>query len=306
MFFAAFPPEINSGRMYTGSGSGPLLAAAAAWDDLASELQSAAASYSSVISGLTSGPWLGPSSLSMAAAVTPYLTWMQGTAAQAAETASQATAAASAYETAFAAHVPPEEIAANRSQLASLVGDQHCRAEQRGDRGHRSPIRRNVGPGRPGDGHLRRLVGGRLQVDAVHRRTAGHQRQRAGQPGGRGGPSRCHPGRQCGVARDSSGQPAHNGRPLLQALANLSTDYTDTLNGLVNSVLWVRGINVIYGPLQRHQGSTWLHDRVQRRRPAHQLPRIAVPQIHPGRRVRPAPERGAGRRAVGPWWAGAG
>ena len=57
----------------------------------------------------------------MAAAVAPYLTWMQGTAAQAAETASQATAAASAYETAFAAHVPPEEIAANRTQLASLV-----------------------------------------------------------------------------------------------------------------------------------------------------------------------------------------
>ena len=46
---------------------------------------------------------------------------MQGTAAQAAETASQATAAASAYDAAFAAHVPPEEIAANRSQLASLV-----------------------------------------------------------------------------------------------------------------------------------------------------------------------------------------
>ncbi len=95
MFYAAFPPEINSGRMYTGAGSEPLLAAAAAWDELANELQQAATSYSSVISSLTSGPWLGPSSLSMAAAVTPYLTWMQGTAAQAAETASQANAAAS-------------------------------------------------------------------------------------------------------------------------------------------------------------------------------------------------------------------
>jgi PPE-repeat protein len=121
MFYAAFPPEINSGRMYTGPGSGPMLAAAAAWDGLATELQSTAASYSSVISTLTSGPWVGPSSLSMAAAVAPYLTWMQGTAAQAAEAATQATAAASAYETAFAAHVPPVEIAANRTQLASLV-----------------------------------------------------------------------------------------------------------------------------------------------------------------------------------------
>ena len=121
MFFAAFPPEINSGRMYNGPGSGSMRAAAAAWDGLATELQSTASSYSSVISTLTSGGWVGPSSLSMAAAVTPYLTWMQGTAAQAAEAATQATAAASAYEAAFAAHVPPDEIAANRSQLASLL-----------------------------------------------------------------------------------------------------------------------------------------------------------------------------------------
>jgi PPE-repeat protein len=57
----------------------------------------------------------------MAAAVTPYLAWMQGTAARAAEAATQATAAATAYETAFAAHVPPAEIGANRTQLAQLV-----------------------------------------------------------------------------------------------------------------------------------------------------------------------------------------
>ena len=121
MVYEAFPPEFNSGRMYTGPGSGSMRTAAAAWDGLATELQSTAASYSSVISTLTSGGWSGPSSLGMVAAVAPYLTWMQGTAAQAAEAAAQATVAATAYETAFAAHVPPEEIAANRSQLASLV-----------------------------------------------------------------------------------------------------------------------------------------------------------------------------------------
>lgn len=121
MFYAAFPPEINSGRMYTGPGSGPLLAAAAAWDAVAAELQSTAAAFSSVIASLTSGPWIGPSSLAMAAAVAPYVTWMGATAAQAAQAATQATAAATAYETAFAAHVPPVEIAANRAQLAMLV-----------------------------------------------------------------------------------------------------------------------------------------------------------------------------------------
>jgi PPE-repeat protein len=121
MFYAAFPPEFNSGRMYTGPGSGSMRAAAAAWEGLATEIQSTVSSYSTVIDSLTSGTWLGPSSLSMAAAVTPYLTWMQATAAQAGEAATQATAAATAYETAFAAHVPPTEIASNRSQLASLV-----------------------------------------------------------------------------------------------------------------------------------------------------------------------------------------
>ena len=59
MDFAFLPPEISSGRMYDGPGSGPMLAAAAAWDGLAAELHSAAASYASVISGLTAGPWLG-------------------------------------------------------------------------------------------------------------------------------------------------------------------------------------------------------------------------------------------------------
>jgi PPE-repeat protein len=120
MDFAVLPPEINSGRMYAGPGSGSIVAAAAAWDGLAAELRSAATSYSSVISGLTAG-WRGPSSAAMAAAAAPYAAWMSGTAAQAEQAAAQARAAATAYQTAFAAMVPPPVIAANRSQLASLV-----------------------------------------------------------------------------------------------------------------------------------------------------------------------------------------
>jgi PPE-repeat protein len=121
MDFAILPPEINSGRMYAGPGSGPMLAAAAAWDGLATELHSAAASYGSVISGLTAGPWLGPASAAMAAAAGPYVAWMRTTATQAEQTATQAKAAATAYEVAFAAMVPPAVIAANRALLAALV-----------------------------------------------------------------------------------------------------------------------------------------------------------------------------------------
>ena len=49
MDFSALPPEINSARMYSGPGSGPLMAAATAWDELATELNSTTASYSSVV-----------------------------------------------------------------------------------------------------------------------------------------------------------------------------------------------------------------------------------------------------------------
>jgi PPE-repeat protein len=44
MDFGALPPEINSGRMYSGPGCGSTLTAAAAWDGLAADLQSTAAS----------------------------------------------------------------------------------------------------------------------------------------------------------------------------------------------------------------------------------------------------------------------
>jgi PPE-repeat protein len=119
--FGALPPEINSGRMYVGAGSGPMLAAAAAWDSLAAELQSTAASYGSTIESLTVGPWTGPSSIAMAAAATPYVAWINATGAQAEQAASQAKIAAGAYETAFAATVPPPVIATNRALLMTLI-----------------------------------------------------------------------------------------------------------------------------------------------------------------------------------------
>ena len=121
MDFATLPPEVNSGLMYAGPGSGPMIAAAASWDSLAAEVSSAAGDYGSVISGLTSGPWRGPASAVMVAAATPYVSWMNATAAQAEQAADQAKAAASAYETAFTATVPPPVIVTNRTLLASLV-----------------------------------------------------------------------------------------------------------------------------------------------------------------------------------------
>jgi PPE-repeat protein len=121
MDFGLYPPEVNSGRMYAGPGSGPMLAAAQAWDALADELYTAAGSYQSVTSDLTSGPWSGPSSASMSTAAATYVTWLSATAAQAEQTAAQAKAAAAGYEAAFASTVPPPVIVANRSLLMTLV-----------------------------------------------------------------------------------------------------------------------------------------------------------------------------------------
>ncbi len=121
MDFALLPPEVNSGRMYAGPGSGPMLAAAAAWDALSVELESAASGYSVVVSGLTGQQWSGPASAAMATAAAPYVAWLQTAAARAEQTATQAREAAAAYEAAFAMTVPPPVIAANRALLMALI-----------------------------------------------------------------------------------------------------------------------------------------------------------------------------------------
>ena len=120
MDFGALPPEVNSGRMYLGPGPATLLAASAGWDSLALELNSAASGYESVITTLTE-EWLGPTSMSMAAAVAPYVVWLRAIAELCEQSAMQATAAAAAYEAAYAMTVPPPLIAANRAQLMALI-----------------------------------------------------------------------------------------------------------------------------------------------------------------------------------------
>jgi PPE-repeat protein len=119
--FGALPPEINSARMYAGPGSGPMMAAAAAWDGLTAQLEMFAARYSAVVSELHGHSWSGASSSAMAAASAPYVAWVSTTAQQSGQAANQARAAAAAYEAAFIATVPPAVVAANRVLLTTLV-----------------------------------------------------------------------------------------------------------------------------------------------------------------------------------------
>ncbi|REQ90596.1 PPE family protein, partial [Mycobacterium tuberculosis] len=119
--FAWLPPEINSALMFAGPGSGPLIAAATAWGELAEELLASIASLGSVTSELTSGAWLGPSAAAMMAVATQYLAWLSTAAAQAEQAAAQAMAIATAFEAALAATVQPAVVAANRGLMQLLA-----------------------------------------------------------------------------------------------------------------------------------------------------------------------------------------
>jgi PPE-repeat protein len=296
MFYAALPPEINSGRMYSGAGSGPLLAAASAWDGVATELQATAEAYSSVISALTSGPWLGPTSLSMAAAVTPYLTWMQDTAAQAAETANQAIAAASAYETAFAAHVPPPEIAANRSQLASLVATNIIGQN-------------NAAIAATETQYAEMWAQDALAMDTYAGSSAAASKLTPFTPA----PQVTNAGGQASQAAavaqatsTSAGTSAQTvtstASPLLQWLADLSTDYTDTLNGLLNGLFGPTGASTytaLFSAVKVPLGFTTQFNDIGllTNFPVSQFLKFA-----PAPAYGALPKEGLGGGLTGPWW----
>ncbi len=119
MDYAFLPPEINSARMYSGPGPNSMLVAAASWDALAAELASAAENYGSVIARLTGMHWWGPASTSMLAMSAPYVEWLERTAAQTKQTATQARAAAAAFEQAHAMTVPPALVTGIRVPSSS-------------------------------------------------------------------------------------------------------------------------------------------------------------------------------------------
>src|SRR5262245_46398473 len=121
MSFAVWPPEVNSVLLLDGPGSAPMLEAAAAWEGVGTELSSAANAFRSLTSDLAGHAWQGPSSASMTSAAARYVNWLGGAAAQAEQSATQARAAAIAYEAALATIVDPEAITANRGQVVSLV-----------------------------------------------------------------------------------------------------------------------------------------------------------------------------------------
>ncbi|WP_142276312.1 PPE family protein, partial [Mycobacterium alsense] len=117
MSFLTSPPEILSSLLYSGPGPASMLAAAASWDGLGTELATAAQSFSSVTSGLAGQAWQGPASAAMAQNAARYAGYLAQAAAQAQAAAAQARVVAGAFESTVAATVHPALVTANRNEF---------------------------------------------------------------------------------------------------------------------------------------------------------------------------------------------
>src|SRR5947209_3872124 len=120
MDLLALPPEVTSALVHSGPGAGSLIEASAAWQRISNELDNSVSTYTSVLSSMLDS-WDGPSSAAMVQAVQPYITWLRNTAQQAQQMASSTQAAATAFNAAQSAVVPPATVTANRTRLAQLI-----------------------------------------------------------------------------------------------------------------------------------------------------------------------------------------
>jgi PPE-repeat protein len=120
MDFTTLPPEVISALIHSGPGSESLVFAAAAWRQLAVDLEDAANSYTATVSSMGES-WYGPSSAAMNQSIAPYLSWLRTTSQQAQQVAGQAQAAATAFNTTSASVISPAVVLANRMQLAHLL-----------------------------------------------------------------------------------------------------------------------------------------------------------------------------------------
>ncbi|WP_406271796.1 PPE family protein [Nocardia sp. NBC_00881] len=118
--YLALPPEVNSFRLTTGPGAGPMLDTAAAYERLAAGLLAAAGGSDGAMNSMAA-TWQGPSADLAQAAFRKHAGWLREQAGVAAQTATLTTAAAGAFATAYAAMPKLPEIIANRLAVAGLT-----------------------------------------------------------------------------------------------------------------------------------------------------------------------------------------
>ena len=120
MCFGRVPPEINSGRMFSGAGSGSMLEAADAWEQLAGRLREMSARCREISVQLSQG-WQGSVAVAVTYTMAGYLGWLDTVAEQAARSAAQARIAVDAHASVVEALVSPDAIIINRVRLAVLA-----------------------------------------------------------------------------------------------------------------------------------------------------------------------------------------
>lgn len=112
MFYGAFPPEVNTGRLMAGAGPAPMLQAAAGWEALAASLEAQAAELAASLTELGAN-WSGMASERAISATMPMVTWLHTTAIQAQKRAMQALAQAESYTLALTTTPQLPEIEMN-------------------------------------------------------------------------------------------------------------------------------------------------------------------------------------------------